>query len=109
MARLAALFSMSSISWFWTLFHYSRLLTWPWIEFEVQRAFVVHRNLNDIFARQKREALTSSCCGFGINAADCVGSLDPEDAERMAAMYGRYVKMPERLLLLLKQARTDIT
>ncbi len=39
-----------------------------------------------------------------MNAADCVGSLDPEDAERMAGMYGRYVKMPERLLLLLKQA-----
>jgi len=42
-----------------------------------------------------------------MSTADCVGSLDPEDAERMAGMYGRYVKMPERLLLLLKQANTE--
>ena len=36
-----------------------------------------------------------------------MGSLEPEDAERMASMYGRYVKLPDRLLVLLKQVEND--
>eukprot|EP00288_Rhodomonas_lens_P016222 CAMPEP_0177697420 /NCGR_PEP_ID=MMETSP0484_2-20121128/4504_1 /TAXON_ID=354590 /ORGANISM="Rhodomonas lens, Strain RHODO" /LENGTH=459 /DNA_ID=CAMNT_0019208457 /DNA_START=32 /DNA_END=1407 /DNA_ORIENTATION=- len=38
---------------------------------------------------------------------DSIGQMEPEDAERLAAFYGKFAKMPEKILTLLKQVSFD--